>query len=282
MINEHTARREHRSAQDTREPVEVHPLNTDGVSRGERPPTELVRLRKPVVIRQDAGSRVDGTMVNPKFYDCFNYALLSQGAADVNIAVGITSANPGEGKTLVASNLAVSLTVAYQRRTVLVDMNIREPRLHEVFDIPPGPGLLEAVSESAIQVAKTAVRDLFVLTAGMGNGGISGGLRLAIEQQEREIEASLQLEQVAAFRDVLYSLKEEFSFVIVDMPAVREHLVPLLFTNQLDGILFVVHGGQTKQGELDQGLQLLSEHRVLGFVYNGSDRGTVKRRKRAR
>jgi Mrp family chromosome partitioning ATPase len=85
---------------------------------------------------------------------------------------------------------------------------------------------------------------------------------------------------VAAFRDVLYSLKEQFSFVIVDMPAVRAHLVPLLFTNQLDGVLFVVHGGRTKQGEVDQALQLINERRVLGFVYNGAERPASGRRKR--
>jgi Mrp family chromosome partitioning ATPase len=245
------------------------------------PRGELIRLRRPVVFRSDVGQRVDGTMVAPQFYDCFNYALLSGGNDEMNIAVGVSSANPGEGKTLVACNLAISLTVAYQRKTVLVDLNVHKPRLHEVFDVPIGPGLLEAVGDGAIQVARTTISDLYVLTAGVPNGRLGGGLNSLMDDANQNVEPSLQLEQVAAFRDVLYSLKGAFSFVVVDMPAVREHLIPLLFTNQLDGVLFVVHGGATKQADLDHALQLINERRVLGFVYNGAERTRPSRKRRS-
>lgn len=278
MTTEHSSKRDQRSAADTRDTIEVRVLEEEHSGNGHGHRAEIVRLRKPVMFREDGGRKVDGRMVSPQYYDCFNYALLAGTGQEVNVAVGISSANPGEGKTLVASNLAVSLTVAFQRKTVLVDLNVRNPRLHEVFDVAIGPGLLEAVAGGPIHVAPTAVTDLYVLTAGTANSRIGGGMRLAMGE-EQEIEPSLELEQVAAFRDVLYSLKEEFNFVIVDMPAVREHLVPLLFTNQLDGVLFVVHGGHTKQAELEQALQLVNERRVLGFVYNGSDRPRPRRRK---
>ena len=71
---------------------------------------------------------------------------------------------------------------------------------------------------------------------------------------------------------MVYSLKEQFDFVIIDMPALREHLVPLLFTNQLDGILLVVHGDKTKHGELSNAIEIVNKHRILGFVYNGAER----------
>ena len=280
MMIDPVSKRDLRSAHELRPPVNIHDRDAEGPHEHQRPHGELVRLRKPVVIREGHGPHVDGSVVSPLFFDCFNYTLLSGGEQDVNVAVGICSANPGEGKTLVAANLAVSLTVAYQRKTVLVDMNVREPKLHQIFDVAIGPGLLEAVGDGAIHVAQTAVRDLFVLTAGTANGRLAGGLQHAMEYADEAVEPSLQLEQVAAFRDVLYSLKEQFSFVIVDMPAVRAHLVPLLFTNQLDGVLFVVHGGRTKQGEVDQALQLINERRVLGFVYNGAERPASSRRKR--
>ena len=279
MISEPALRRDPRPSHETRRHAEVHPA--EGELTDEAPQhAELVRLRKPVVVRESPGKSVDGAVVSPLFYDCFNYALLSGAGQDVNVAVGISSANPGEGKTLVACNLAVSLTVAYQRKTVLVDMNVREPRLHQVFDVSIGPGLLEAVGDGAIHVAQTAVRDLFVLTAGTANGRLAGGLQHAMDETDNAIEPSLQLEQVAAFRDVLYSLKESFSFVIVDMPAVRAHLVPLLFTNQLDGVLFVVHAGHTKQGDIEQAVQLVNDRRVLGFVYNGAERPAPRRQKK--
>jgi len=274
-------RKDQRGVHESRKAADASQAEREAPEESAQAPSEqLVRLQKPVVIREDAGKQVDGTVVSPLFYDCFNYSLLSGGGQDVNVAVGVVSANPGEGKTLVASNLAVSLTVAFQRKTVLVDMNVREPRLHQIFNVDIGPGLLEAVGDGAIHVAQTAVSDLFLLTAGVANGRLAGGLQHAMEENSEAIEPSLQLEQVAAFRDVLYSLKEQFSFVIVDMPAVRAHLVPLLFTNQLDGVLFVVHAGRTKQGEIDQAVQLINERRVLGFVYNGAERSVPRRRRR--
>lgn len=122
--------------------------------------------------------------------------------------------NPGEGKTLTACNLAISLTVAYQRKTVLVDTHVDKPRLHEIFDVPVGPGLLEAVGGSPIHVARTAITDLFVLTGGVVRSGLAGGIQFTLNDAASPLEPSFQLEQIAAFRDVVYSLKEQFDFVI--------------------------------------------------------------------
>ena len=80
----------------------------------EHPAHPLMRLIKPVTILPAGEGVIDTTTISPKFYNCFNYSLLSKGSAMVSLAVGITSANPREGKTLVAANLAVSL---WQRRT---------------------------------------------------------------------------------------------------------------------------------------------------------------------
>lgn len=278
MSTENAIARESFSPRNKREP-DHGPAHLDGTAdeAGESG-TRLVRLKKPVALRPEEGARVDSRMVGPQFYDCFNYTLLTHGESIVNAALAVTSANPGEGKTLAACNLAISLTVAYQRRTVLVDMNVHKPRLHEIFDIPVGPGLLEAVGGGPIQVARTAVTDLYVLTGGVVRSGLASGLQFALNDTALPPEPSFQLEQIAAFRDVVYSLKEHFDFVIIDMPALREHLVPLLFTNQLDGILLVVHGGKTRQGELHNAIQTLNEHRILGFVYNGAERPRAGRR----
>lgn len=280
MISENTAMRKERPENGIHDSADPGIRDAETVNEGGQLRGEIVRIRKQIVLRPEVGVRVDSTMVGPQFYDCFNYALLANGEANTNVAVGVSSANPGEGKTLVASNLAISLTVAYQRKTVLVDMNLQKPRIHEIFDVPVGPGLLEAIGGGSIPVARTAISDLFVLTTGVTNAGFAGGLRFAMADGDHTLEPSLQLEQIAAFRDVLYSLREHFDFVIVDMPSLREHLVPLLFTNQLDGVLLVVHGGLTKQAELDHALQIVNERRILGFVFNGAERVRATRRQR--
>ena len=245
-------------------------------------PTDLVQLRRPVHEANRVGTRIDGEYVTPHFYDSFNYSLLTGSSTGLKVAVGITSANPREGKTLVACNLAVSLTVAHQKKTVLVDLNLRDPRLHKVFGVPQSPGLLDGMAGGPINVTPTQVNGLFVLSAGAGSGrfaGVPGGSNGDGTTPGSTTETSLQIEQVAVFRDIIYSLKEHFDFVIVDMPAVNDYMLPLLYANQLDGTLLVVRGGKTKQAEVDRAMQMLNEHRVLGFVFNGVEGGTVQRKR---
>jgi protein-tyrosine kinase len=270
------------TSQREQEAMTSHELHAGEAERQEEYPnngrrsTDLVQLRRPIREATERGTHVDGNYVSPHFYDCFNYSLLTDGASAVNIAVGVTSPNRQEGKTLVACNLAVSLTIAHQKKTILVDLNLREPRLHKIFGVAESPGLLEGMGDGAIHVSPTSVNGLYVLSAGVSYGrfvGLPGDTNGREDPPATMAEASLQLEQVAAFRDVIYSLKERFDFVIVDLPAVNEYLLPLLFANQLDGTLLVIQGGKTKQAEIDRAMQMLNEHRVLGFVYNGVERG---------
>lgn len=256
---------------DVDEEATEHQEGPQGRPRTVLPSQEVMPLRKTLVERPEQGTAIDGGYIAPHYYDCFNYSLLGDNAGAVNVAVGVTSASPQEGKTLVACNLAISLTVAYQKRTIIVDLNLREPNIHRIFGIPAGPGLLEAMGDTTVQVASTSVKGLHLLTAGSSAGRMMtdhefkrkrNGFRLSAA------ETSLQLAQIAAFRNVLYSLKEYFDFVIVDLPSLHDHELPLLFTNQLDGVLFVVQGGKTKQMDIDRSLQMLNEHRVIGFVYN--------------
>src|SRR6266850_1614466 len=111
-------------------------------------PSQLRTLRKgvkPIVYNSAKAVDIDEETVAFEFYNCFNYSLLPKRKHDVRLTMGITSANRGEGKTLVSSNLAVSLTRGYQKKTVLVDLNIQRPRLHEVFGTPLAPGLMDAL-----------------------------------------------------------------------------------------------------------------------------------------
>ncbi len=249
--------------------------NPEANERTVLPSQEVIQIRKTLLERQEQGRRIDSGYVASHYYDCFNYSLLADSSGAVNVAVGVTSANPQEGKTLVACNLAISLTAAYQKRTVIVDLNLRDPQIHRIFGIHAGPGLLEAMSDTTIQVAATSINGLHLLTAGASAG------RLMTDQEFKKkrngtrltpMETSLQLAQIAAFRAVIYSLKEYFDFVIVDLPSLNDHDLPLLFTNQLDGVLFVVQGGKTKQMDIDRSMQMLNEHKVLGFVYNRIER----------
>jgi Mrp family chromosome partitioning ATPase len=251
--------------------------NPEGAQRDsfERPEQtsgqHLVRLLKPITFRSEVGKAIDEMVVAPHFYNCFNYSLLSKEQDIFNLTIGVTSANSGEGKTLVASNLAVSLAITNQREVVLVDLNIRNPRLHSIFGTKLSPGLVESLGDSAIQVVPTRVKHLYLLPAGNPIGSPHVVDRLVSQKKSRPgtpQKASLGLEQLAAFRDVVYSLKQTFEFVVIDMPAIQEPRIPIQLTHQMDGLLVVVDANRTKQMDIERTFTQLSKSQILGFVMN--------------
>lgn len=244
-----------------------------GEPSGERPRTQtLVRLKKNIAFVEDGGRTLDTRIVSPKFYNNFDYALLRGAGAESRFVIGVTSANPGDGKTVVASNLAVSLALSQERNTVLVDLNIARPKLHSVFGTPLSPGLLEALNGVTIAVNETRIKNLSVLTAGdLAANPANDILMHRKDGGADDIDDSgigLFLEQLAEFRNVVYSLTEAFDFVVVDLPSMRDVSVPPLFLSQLDGIIIVVTAGVSKQEDIDAVVAQLEKHQILGFVLN--------------
>src|SRR5258706_13680611 len=131
---------------------------------------DLIPPPKNIIVNEQRPDQVDNKIVAFDYYNCFNYSLLSEGKQDINLTVGVTSANPGEGKTLVGSNLSVSLAMGYERETVLVDLNVENPSLHDVFGTTLGPGLVDALQSGSIHVSRTSINHLCVLSAGVVNG----------------------------------------------------------------------------------------------------------------
>ena len=252
------------------------PSSDDKTTIDEPPVSEanenkLIRLIKSIVVNPEVGKQIDNNIVAFRYYNCFNYSLLSKDHKDVNLTLGITSPNPGEGKTLVASNLGVSLALGYQKKTVLVDLNVQRPRLHEIFSTALSPGLFESFKDGTIAVSRTAIEHLYILSAGTflqsckPAEGWSSDSDLSSQALR---EPPLGLVQIAAFRDVIYSLEQEFEFVIIDMPSVNSSGFPILFANQLNGLLIVVNVGNTKSDEIDRMFRMVNERQVLGFVFN--------------
>jgi Mrp family chromosome partitioning ATPase len=243
----------------------------------ETPETEeahsLVRLLKPIVFHQENGKAIDHAVVSPRFYNAFNYGLIAGTKESVRVAVGVTSANNGEGKSLVAANLAVSLAVAHQRETVVVDLNFRSPKVHAIFGTRPSPGLVDALNDAPINAYATSIEHLFVLPAGNLAAVPLAAEKLAAASREHQggnTRSPLGLDQVAAFRNVIYSLKEQFDFIVVDMPSIRDPRMPAMLTIHLDGMLVVVEGDRTRQDDLDRIFRRVNPSQLIGFVYNRS------------
>jgi Mrp family chromosome partitioning ATPase len=257
--------------QDPKIRTENAETESDGKSSPKGGDNRLVRLIKSIVVNPEKGGHIDENVVKFQYYNSFNYSLLPQGQDNVSLTLGITSAKSGEGKTLVASNLAVSLAMGSQKNTILIDLHISNPQLHDVFGVAESPGLMEALSNGEIHISKTLVDHLSILTAGKSMGrqvsfyaprtGETMPARFVVEQ-------SLGLDQLASFRDVIYSLEQEFEFIIVDMPSMESEEVPVLYANQLNGLVVVIQSGKTKQEDLDAMFHKVNERQVLGFVFN--------------
>lgn len=244
---------------------------TSGTMRDDR---ALVRTAKAIVFRTGEIGEPDPAVVSPSYFNAFHHSLVTTEETGANITIGITSAHAGEGKTTVAANMAVSTAVATERETLLVDFNLRHPRLHATFGVDIRPGLADAIVEPIICVVGTTVKHLHLLTAGnVRRLGIAPEGPAKRGSRTNGAIGSGGLSFLSDFRDVLYSLQKQFSFIIVDMSSATDASLPILFTQQMHGLVVVVDAMGTKREDIDYVVRRLGTGRVRGFVLNRVERG---------
>ncbi len=164
----------------------------------------------------------------------------------------VTSAAPGEGKTLTTANLAIVIAQGGDR-VVVVDADLRRPALHRAFGLPNRPGLTNvlvggAALDSALQ--ETNIGGLQVLTSG------------PIPPNPAELLAS------RAMRDLLAELGERFDMVVVDSPPALPVTDALVLSRSVDGVLMVVTAASTPYQVVQRACDALKkvQARLLGVV----------------
>ena len=167
----------------------------------------------------------------------------------------ITSPQKGEGKSVTASNLALTMAQELQRRVVLVEADLRKPSLQHLFGLPPGPGLAEHLT-GAVEL-KDAMRfvpehNLTVLTAGTA------------PLNPAELLGS------TAMRRLLDHLRTRFDRVILDTPPVLPLADVAILAPLVDGSLIVVRAGVTPKPAIENALRAFDSSRLLGVVLNES------------
>lgn len=170
--------------------------------------------------------------------------------------LGVTSPGHGEGKTLTAVNLAVSLAMETTQTVLLVDSNLRNPGIHEVFALQDCPGLADYLLDNQ------PVEDLLV------HPGIG---RFVLLTAGRAIPNSTEV----LTSPKMLALVEEFKHrypsrvVIFDLPPLLHTADVLAFSPYIDALLLVVEEGRTTAEELQRALSLVKDSRpVLGTVLN--------------
>lgn len=181
---------------------------------------------------------------------------------DRNIkVVQITSPLPGEGKTTTAANLAVLLVQA-GKRVVLVDADLRKPRVHEMFVVDAGKGLTTALLGSAPEVVmqKVEVGDdrLHLLASG------------SVPSNPSELLGSNRM------RSLLGALRDEFDIVIVDAPPVLPVTDAVVLSGLTDMVILVTKAHQTTDRQVREAVGLLAR---AGATLGGTVLNKVDMRK---
>jgi polysaccharide biosynthesis transport protein len=166
----------------------------------------------------------------------------------------ITSTGPGEGKTTFSSNLAVSLAQSGQR-VLLIDADMRKPKLHDAFGTSQEPGLsnlLVGTVKASEAVRKSRTAGLWLMTAGK------------IPPNPTELVGSQR------FRDLMNSLKEHFDWIIVDSPPVMAVIDAAVIANRATGVVFVVGAEMTSRHAAKAAVTQLANGRAkfIGAVLN--------------
>ncbi|HET6568258.1 MAG TPA: polysaccharide biosynthesis tyrosine autokinase, partial [Rhodothermales bacterium] len=166
----------------------------------------------------------------------------------------ITSAGPGEGKSVTATNLAVTMAQS-GRRTVYVDADLRRPTGHTVLGVAREPGLVdllfEAIPEDFEQFA-TAVDDLYVIPAG------------ASVPNPAETLGSRRM------RDLIARLRQSFDVIVIDSPPVLAVTDALLLSSVCDAVVLVCTSDETQWQTLERSAESFRDvgGRLTGIVLN--------------
>jgi capsular exopolysaccharide synthesis family protein len=172
--------------------------------------------------------------------------------------LAVTSPTPGEGKTVTAVNLAAALALA-ENRVLLVDADLRRPRLHKIFGVPNEQGLSSLVSgerDVSAVLVRTPIPNLMLMTAGPTPPNPSEMLGSA--RMGRLIEL----------------LGERFDRIVFDCTPTIPVADATVLGARVDGVVVVVRAGGTTRKTLQQTRRLLDavQAPILGVVLNRVDR----------
>lgn len=169
--------------------------------------------------------------------------------------VAFTSSLAGEGKTTTCLNLAISFALSGSK-VIIIDMDMRKPRVHRYFEVPSSPGLSDLLGgfTKDIPILKTKYENLFVLPVGTIP------------------PSSPELIMKPVFDEILASLREDFDYVFIDTPPVHVVTDIAIIANKLDGVVFVVRENMVPLEIVKQSVESLQRvgAKLLGFIMSDS------------
>jgi exopolysaccharide/PEP-CTERM locus tyrosine autokinase len=169
----------------------------------------------------------------------------------------VTSAIPGEGKSLTAVNLAISMAQEYDLTVLLIDADLRRPTIHDYLGFEQTIGLSDCLldcTDIGEAIIKTDISNLSVISAG------------------REVPKPLELFASKKMQELLLQIKNRYNdrYVIIDTPPLLPFAETRILAQIVDGIVFVVQEGVVPQQSVLEAREILKGCPILGVVLNDS------------
>jgi capsular exopolysaccharide synthesis family protein len=168
--------------------------------------------------------------------------------------IAMTSAVAGEGKTVSAVNFALVNAMSVGRRVLLIDCDLRNPKVHTSLGLQPEAGLAEVLLDRA-NLADAVMK--------------VEGVNLEVLPVRGQPANPSELLASARMRALIEEVAESYDRVIIDTPPVLALPDAKSVSEYADAILLVVQAGSTASADVSAALEVLDRRRVLGVVLNG-------------
>jgi polysaccharide biosynthesis transport protein len=219
--------------------------------------TGLPTLAHVPLIAADQPRQIAALPVNSPVAESYRALRVAIGFAGVDAPIRriqVTSPSKGEGKSTTSINLATAMA-RDGKQVILVDADMRSPSIHRLFDLPGSPGLSEALAgmtRATESLQLTAIENLRVLPAG------------TVPPNPAELLGS------PTFSRVLEQLEAEADVILFDTPPCMPVTDPVIIAARMDGVLLVLHSGQTRKASIRQSIELLgrARARMVGAIFN--------------
>ena len=169
--------------------------------------------------------------------------------------LAVTSALPREGKTTAAVNLAIVTAMSLGRRVLLMDCDLRKPKVHEVLGLRPEAGLAEVLTD-AVNLDQAIVK-------------VEGVNLEVLAVRGRPVNPS-ELLGSAKMSEVMEEIARRYDRVVLDTPAALGLPDAKTVSEFCDGLVMVVRADVTPRQDVEATLEILDRRRLLGLLLNGA------------
>ncbi len=201
-----------------------------------------------LIVQEDPKSLVS------EAYRTLRTGILFSGSKPPPQFIQVTSAGPQEGKTITAANIATVMAQSGSR-VLIMDCDMRKPRIHEIFGIPNARGLSDLLldgEDGFSSIRKTKLPNLDLLTCG------------TIPDNPSELLSSKRMQRL------LTLLGEKYDRIIMDSPPVLAVTDSIVLSRLVEGIILVVGAGTSNRNGVARAVELLKEvnARIVGAMLN--------------